>query len=106
MRPEIEDVAVIGVPDAQWGERPLAVLVLREGASLDATALTTHCLAHLAKFKVPRGFVARSALPRNPSGKLLKRVLREEFARGRPYLARTRLMRGSIVRYPFLPRAT
>jgi len=80
MRPEIEDVAVIGVPDAQWGERPLAVVVLRAGATLDATALNAHCLAHLARFKVPKDFVARPALPRNPSGKLLKRVLREEFS--------------------------
>jgi len=83
MRPEIEDVAVIGVPDAQWGERPLAVVVLRPGASLDTDALAAHCLAHLAKFKVPKAFVRRDALPRNPSGKLLKRVLRDEFgARG------------------------
>ena len=80
MRPEIEDVAVIGVPDPKWGERPIAVLVLRPGASLDEAALATHCLAHLARFKVPKRFVARGALPRNPSGKLLKRVLREEFA--------------------------
>jgi acyl-CoA synthetase (AMP-forming)/AMP-acid ligase II len=78
--PQVSEVAVIGVPDPQWGERPVAVVVLREGTTLDVAALQAHCRAHLAGFKVPKGLVLREALPRNPSGKVLKRVLRDELA--------------------------
>jgi fatty-acyl-CoA synthase len=78
--PEIEDAAVVGVADTQWGERPVAVVVIRAGAAFDPDALREHCRRHLAAFKVPSRFVQRDVLPRNPSGKLLKRVLRDEFA--------------------------
>jgi acyl-CoA synthetase (AMP-forming)/AMP-acid ligase II len=78
--PQVSEVAVIGMPDPQWGERPVAVVVLREGATLDLAELQAHCRAHLAGFKVPKGLVLREALPRNPSGKVLKRVLRDELA--------------------------
>jgi acyl-CoA synthetase (AMP-forming)/AMP-acid ligase II len=77
--PEINEAVVVGVPDPQWGERPVAVVVLREGATLDLAALQAHCRGRLAGFKVPKGLVLREALPRNPSGKVLKRVLREEL---------------------------
>jgi fatty-acyl-CoA synthase len=77
---EIEDAAVVGVADTQWGERPVAVVVIRAGAAFDPDALREHCRRHLAAFKVPSRFVQRDVLPRNPSGKLLKRVLRDEFA--------------------------
>jgi acyl-CoA synthetase (AMP-forming)/AMP-acid ligase II len=78
--PEVLEAAVIGVPDPRWGERPVAVVVPREGAALDLPRLQAHCRAHLAGFKVPKGLELRAALPRNPSGKVLKRVLREELA--------------------------
>jgi acyl-CoA synthetase (AMP-forming)/AMP-acid ligase II len=78
--PQVSEVAVVGVPDPQWGERPVAVVVLREGTTLELPALQAHCRAHLAGFKVPKGLVLREALPRNPSGKVLKRVLRDELA--------------------------
>ncbi|WP_424138778.1 AMP-binding protein [Roseomonas chloroacetimidivorans] len=78
--PEVNEVAVIGLPDPQWGEKPVAVVVLREDAALDLPTLQRHCRGHLAGFKVPRDLVVMEALPRNPSGKVLKRVLREELA--------------------------
>ena len=77
--PEVADVAVIGLPDTRWGERPVAVVVLKPGARLDQAALERHCRAHLAGFKVPAALYLREALPRNQSGKVLKRALRAEL---------------------------
>jgi acyl-CoA synthetase (AMP-forming)/AMP-acid ligase II len=78
----VSEVAVIGVPDPRWGERPVAVVVLRNGARLDLATLQAHCRARLAGFKIPSRLELRDALPRNPSGKVLKRVLRDELAVG------------------------
>jgi len=72
----VQDGAVIGVPDAQWGEVALAVLIVKPGFALDADALKTFCKSRLASFKVPKHFVAAEQLPRNPSGKILKKELR------------------------------
>jgi fatty-acyl-CoA synthase len=77
---EVREVAVIGLPDERWGERPVAVVVLNAGAALELAALTAHCRANLAGFKVPKDLIIREQLPRNPSGKILKRVLRAELA--------------------------
>ncbi|WOH79607.1 AMP-binding protein [Bradyrhizobium sp. BEA-2-5] len=77
--PEVREVAVIGLRDARWGERPVAIVVLADGAKLDLPSLTDHCRTRLAGFKVPRQLVVRDSLPRNPSGKILKRVLRAEL---------------------------
>ncbi|MGD9538098.1 MAG: AMP-binding protein [Alphaproteobacteria bacterium] len=77
---EVQDVAVIGLPDERWGERPVAIVVPKPGAALDFAVLERHCRAHLAGFKVPRELHLRDSLPRNPSGKVLKRTLRAEFA--------------------------
>lgn len=78
--PEVADAAVIGAPDERWGERPVAVVVLQAGKTLDFTTLEAHCRRHLAGFKIPKELHLRAELPRNPSGKILKRVLRDEFA--------------------------
>jgi fatty-acyl-CoA synthase len=77
--PGVREVAVIGVPDAKWGERPIAVVVMSAGEKLSYEALATHCRAHLANFKVPKDLILREQLPRNPSGKILKRVLRDQL---------------------------
>ena len=77
--PQVSEVAVVGIPDPRWGERPVAVVALAQNATLDLETLTTHCRARLASFKVPKQLIIRDSLPRNPSGKVLKRVLRAEL---------------------------
>jgi fatty-acyl-CoA synthase len=77
--PQVRECAVIGMPDARWGEKPVAIVVLGDGAALELPALTDHCRARLAGFKVPKQLIIRDSLPRNPSGKVLKRVLRAEL---------------------------
>jgi fatty-acyl-CoA synthase len=70
------EAAVVGRPDERWGEVPVAFVVVRPGAEADAGDLRAHCAAQLARFKVPKEFTFLDALPRNPSGKVLKRDLR------------------------------
>ncbi len=78
--PEVEEAAVIGLPDERWGECVTAVVVLKAGARLSFEALRAHCEGKLGGFKTPKRLIVRDALPRNPSGKVLKRVLRQEIA--------------------------
>ena len=70
------EAAVVGRPDDRWGEVPVAYVVLRTPGSTGAEALVEHCQAQLARFKVPKEITFLDALPRNPSGKVLKRELR------------------------------
>ncbi len=77
--PAVEDVAVIGVPDEEWGEALLAVLRLRAGAAATDTELIEHCRGALAGYKVPRTFVRVDDFPRDAAGKVLKRLLREPY---------------------------
>ena len=70
------EAAVVGRPDERWGEVPVAFVVPRPGATLTEDELLEHCRTQLAKFKVPKAVVFLDALPRNPSGKVLKRELR------------------------------
>jgi acyl-CoA synthetase (AMP-forming)/AMP-acid ligase II len=71
------EAAVVAMPDARWGEVPRAFVVLRPGRDITPAELTGHCQARLARFKTPKEIVFLDALPRNPSGKVLKRELRE-----------------------------
>ena len=73
----VGDVAVIGIPDAQWGEVGCAIVVVAPGKQLDVATLEAHCRNRLAKFKVPRRFEIVTDLPRTPSGKVQKHLLRE-----------------------------
>ncbi len=70
------EAAVVGRPDDRWGEVPVAFVVLRPGATATSEELVEHCRPQLARFKVPKEIVFLEALPRNPSGKVLKRELR------------------------------
>jgi fatty-acyl-CoA synthase len=76
--PEVSEVAVIGVPHPRWIEAVVAVIVLKTGMSLSKESVLTHCGRHLAAFKVPKELVFAESLPKNPSGKLLKRELRRD----------------------------
>ncbi|MFB8274693.1 acyl-CoA synthetase [Nocardia colli] len=75
--PAVEEVSAFGVPDERYGQRLRAVIVVREGHSLVEDEVREHVKAHLARFKVPRDVLFIDELPRNPTGKVLKRVLRE-----------------------------
>ncbi len=79
--PKIKECAVIGVPDEEWGEVPMAVVVLKKGQKATAEELMEYCRANLSSFKRPRSVVFVSELPRNPMGKVLKRVLREQYGK-------------------------
>jgi fatty-acyl-CoA synthase len=70
---------VIGVPDERYGEAVKALVVLREGQSASADEITEFCRPHLAGYKRPRSVDFVAGLPRNPSGKVLKRELREKY---------------------------
>ncbi|MGH7270315.1 MAG: class I adenylate-forming enzyme family protein, partial [Polyangiaceae bacterium] len=74
--PEVAEAAVVGVDDPEWGERVRAFVVKRNGSALDDGVLKVWCRDRLAGPKVPRDFVFLQALPRNPTGKVLKRELR------------------------------
>jgi len=76
----VAEAAVIGVPDGRLGEVGRAYVVTRPGATLDTGTVLAWCRPRLANYKLPRQVVFRDSLPRNPSGKTLKRVLREEPA--------------------------
>jgi acyl-CoA synthetase (AMP-forming)/AMP-acid ligase II len=76
----IEEAAIIGVPDIDWGERVRAVVVLKEGQTADDGEIIEYCRQRLSSFKKPESVVFVSELPRNPMGKVLKRLLREQYA--------------------------
>ncbi|HEU5140270.1 MAG TPA: fatty acyl-CoA synthetase [Bacillales bacterium] len=77
--PTVNEVSVIGVPHPYWIEAIVAVIVAKPGQTVDEIELQSFCKENLADFKVPKFFVVADDLPRNPSGKILKRELREQY---------------------------
>jgi fatty-acyl-CoA synthase len=67
------------VPDPKWVEAVAAVVVVKAGQTLTEQEVIAHCTQHMAGFKAPKRVVFAQALPKNPSGKLLKRELREKY---------------------------
>jgi fatty-acyl-CoA synthase len=77
--PQVAEAAVFGVPHERWIEAVMAVVVARPGEALDVETLEAHCREQLAGYKRPKRIVIVDALPKNASGKTLKRELRERF---------------------------
>ena len=80
--PDVREVAVIGLPDAKWGEAVTAIVVARPGTPLAAAALASLARRELAGYKCPRQFrfIADEEMPRTGTGKILHRVLRDRYA--------------------------
>ena len=80
--PDVAEVAVIGVPDARWGEAVKACVVPKPGRAVDAASVIAWTRERIAPFKVPKSVDVIPELPRNPSGKILRRQLREPYWEG------------------------
>jgi acyl-CoA synthetase (AMP-forming)/AMP-acid ligase II len=77
--PGVADVGVVGIPSAKWGESPLAVVVRKPDAEVTEADIIEFCKGKLAPFKLVKAVVFTTEIPRNPSGKILKRLLRDQF---------------------------
>jgi long-chain acyl-CoA synthetase len=77
MRSEIEDCAVVGAPDREWGEKVVAHIVARKGKSVDTAELTSFLKTRLAAFKIPKEYRVVFELPKSPQGKILRKEVRK-----------------------------
>jgi len=75
--PAVQDAATIGIPDNLYGEQVCSYVVIKEGHDVSDQELIDYCLAHLADYKCPKSIVFLDEIPKGPTGKLLKRELRE-----------------------------
>jgi len=77
--PAVDEVAIIGVPDLHWGERVRAIVVNKPGCEVDENDVIEYCRLRLSSFKKPESVIVVEELPRNPLGKVLKTVLKDQF---------------------------
>ena len=77
--PDIDEAAIIGIPDIDWGERVRALVVAKSGHQVVEDDVIEYCHQRLASFKKPESVIVIAELPRNPMGKVLKRLLKEEY---------------------------
>jgi fatty-acyl-CoA synthase len=80
--PDIAEAAVVAVPDEKWGERPLATVVLKDGATADFHALRDHLSAHVPKWQLPERWALTTVVPKTSVGKFDKKVIRHQYAEG------------------------
>jgi acyl-CoA synthetase (AMP-forming)/AMP-acid ligase II len=79
--PKVEEAAVIGVDDLEWGQEPRAIVVLKKGEVTTAGEIIEYCRSKLASFKRPKSVVFLDSLPHNPMGKVLRKALREQYGK-------------------------
>ena len=79
--PEVEECAVIGLPDKEWGERILALITPKAGRTLDTKKLKTYLKSRLSPFKVPKEYFTVDDFPKSPAGKIVKRQLRKQYSK-------------------------
>jgi acyl-CoA synthetase (AMP-forming)/AMP-acid ligase II len=77
--PKVEEAAVIGVPDPKWGQQPIALVVIKRGEIASDEEIIEYCRSRLASSKCPQSVVFVDSLPRNPMGKVMRKVLRERY---------------------------
>lgn len=77
--PDVQECAVIGLPDPEWGERVSACIIANEGTSIDDKEITRFLKSKISSFKIPKSYFMMNDFPRNPAGKILKRTLREQM---------------------------
>lgn len=80
--PDVMEACVIGVPDEKWGEGVKAVVVLKHGRTTSADDLVAHCRTRLADYKLPRSVNFVADLPKNASGKIARKLVREQYWHG------------------------
>jgi long-chain acyl-CoA synthetase len=76
--PDVSECAVIGLPDLEWGEKVTAFIVTKPGKTIDCMEVKTYLKSQLSPFKVPKEYRIVEELPKSPTGKILKRILKQD----------------------------